>query len=55
MEAAKAALEIGERLGDHRLCAQARSSLALACLQSLELHEALEHWSLRAGELAQSQ
>jgi DNA-binding CsgD family transcriptional regulator len=44
-EAATSALEIGERLGEPRLCVQARSSLALAALHSLSVKEAVEHWS----------
>ena len=44
-DAAERALEIGERLNDPRLCTQARSSLALAALHSLEVNEAVEHWN----------
>jgi DNA-binding CsgD family transcriptional regulator len=44
-QAASRALEIGERTANNSICAMARSSLALNCLQSLELDEAYEHWS----------
>jgi DNA-binding NarL/FixJ family response regulator len=39
------ALAIGERLKDESISAQARSSLALACLQTLEIEQAIEHWN----------
>ena len=42
--AARRALEIGQRLGDDALCADASVALALAHSQSLRLHEELESW-----------
>jgi DNA-binding CsgD family transcriptional regulator len=56
-EAASRALEIGERTGNSGICAKAHSSLALTCLQSLDLSQAYEHWvrsldyARRAGDL----
>ena len=44
MDAAAQSLEIGERLGDDRICTEARQSLALASIQVLDVNEALEHW-----------
>jgi DNA-binding CsgD family transcriptional regulator/tetratricopeptide (TPR) repeat protein len=44
-EAAVRALEMGERSGNASISARAESSLALSCLQSLDLKEAYDHWS----------
>ncbi|MEX0683262.1 MAG: AAA family ATPase [Dehalococcoidia bacterium] len=43
-ELAGRALRIGEQMSDPHICTQARGSLALACLQTLDMPEAIEHW-----------
>ena len=56
-EAALRALDIGESSGNASTCAKAESALALTCLQSLDLQDAIDHWaksleySRRTGDL----
>jgi len=44
-ETAEKALEIGVRINDAGLRGDARMSLALGCMQMLDIGEAVEHWS----------
>ncbi|MEK7247003.1 MAG: LuxR C-terminal-related transcriptional regulator [Chloroflexota bacterium] len=43
-ETALRALDIGERSGNDSSCAKAESALALSCIQSLDLQDAIDHW-----------